>query len=721
MGISADNLNSSQRAYIESDPNSNSRLLAPAGCGKTMTLLFRAEYLVKELRKKGVSQPKILIATFTNPAKNELIKKASDFGFDVSCLDITTLNSWGTRILDRNFYKSKTYTDSSDEKNINIWWKYTIIETLESQDYYSDDFDEYEDLKKALEKPYKNKHGKGIQADGKTAVFEIFDGLKSLGLPLNMMKDEDSFWEMQDSYEKNNKLLHSSFREAFLERAFAMFPGISFFEDGIKKYYPYDQRMTELIDLFYEVTRKQYANKKSFIFSFEDQKYYPLQMLYNDSLDFEPYHYIFVDEFQDINALDFNLIREISRYSKEKTGMGLVSVVGDADQAIFEWRDAVPEYIVNCSKYLDSLDTFQLTINYRSPANIVNMSQNLIAHNKVSYERQRVVPANSATARIEIIRGEDVGEISRSLIPHLRDLLNNGKTVAIIGRKKAQLVYHQMLFIKENIPFFAADDLNILFSESFNLMIDLFRFRLYGYSDTKIPLGIFLVFIKQFIRAYQSKGDWKYGSDELKEMVYDELPDEFTIKEFVTSVMGDEFLSNAYEKSTQYLIDFFNSESVSDAIRILRNGWKFKKEIPPSNNDDIFRKDPPFALLEEFADTFGDDYSGFVKRLQEVRNNAVRLNEICMKDYIYPTDTVNLMTGIRSKGREFDSVILLDAIEQIWPCIGPSGTVDNEEEERRMFYVAMTRSKEELIITLPKYYGSYSTSPSKYLREAGIK
>ena len=78
------------------------------------------------------------------------------------------------------------------------------------------------------------------------------------------------------------------------------------------------------------------------------------------------------------------------------------------------------------------------------------------------------------------------------------------------------------------------------------------------------------------------------------------------------------------------------------------------------------------------------------------------------------------MTGIRSKGREFDSVILLDAIDQIWPCVGPSGTIDNEEEERRMFYVAMTRSKEELIITLPNQYGYYRTSPSPYLEESGI-
>lgn len=93
--------------------------------------------------------------------------------------------------------------------------------------------------------------------------------------------------------------------------------------------------------------------------------------------------------------------------------MGYVSVVGDADQAIFEWRDAVPDYIVNCSQYLDSLNTYQLTINYRSPANIVNLSQNLIANNKVSYERQRVVPANSSTAHVEIIKGEDVREISR--------------------------------------------------------------------------------------------------------------------------------------------------------------------------------------------------------------------------------------------------------------------------------------------------------------------
>lgn len=710
MGISAENLNDFQRAYIESDPNANSRLLAPAGCGKTMTLLFRAAGLVGHLKEKGIGKPKILIATFTNPAKNELLKKAREFGFDTDCLEITTLNSWGSRILTASFPNTRIYVDTSKDEDINTWWKYVVRPC----------FDNCENICNQLEEKTK-KGNPTIPTKNKRAVFEIFEGLKNLGLPLSEMKDTESFWEMQERQVERKLLLDDVFHDSFLSPMFKMFPGLRFKEDdGLFYYRPYDDRIKELVSLFHSSMKRQYSTSWQFIFSFEDQKYYPLQLLFEKKYDFEPYHYIFVDEFQDINALDFNLIKAISDYSKEKTGMGYVSVVGDADQAIFEWRDAVPDYIVNCSQYLDSLNTYQLTINYRSPANIVNLSQNLIANNKASYERQRVVPANSSTARIEIIKGEDVGEISRSLIPHLRELLKKGKTVAVIGRKKAQLVYHQMLFIKENIPFFAADDLNILFSESFNLMIDLFRFRLYGYSSKTISPGVFFSSIQKFVRAYQSEGDWKSGEDELKEMVYEKLPEEFTIQEFIDAILRDDYLSAVFSKSDVYLTDFFLSDTVSEAIRILRGGWRFKKEVPPSNNEDIFRKDPPFALLEEFADTFGSDFCGFVNRLQEVRDNAIRLSEICSKDYIYPPDTVNLMTGIRSKGREFDSVILLDAIEQIWPCVGPSGTIDNEEEERRMFYVAMTRSKEELLITLPKRYGYYGTTPSKYLREAGI-
>ena len=130
-------------------------------------------------------------------------------------------------------------------------------------------------------------------------------------------------------------------------------------------------------------------------FTFEDQKYWTYLDIKSPGPDGKTkpawrgtarYHHIMVDEFQDINPLDVALIRALAERSKAS-----LTIVGDDDQAIFEWRGATPEYILNPERYLGREFTdYQLAVNYRSPGNIVNLSQRLIANNKNRVAKRRV-------------------------------------------------------------------------------------------------------------------------------------------------------------------------------------------------------------------------------------------------------------------------------------------------------------------------------------------
>ena len=148
-------------------------------------------------------------------------------------------------------------------------------------------------------------------------------------------------------------------------------------------------------------------------FTLEDQKYFAFQ---DERKSIEAnrllsgaasYDHVFVDEFQDINPLDLALVHAIVERNR-----ATLTIAGDDDQAIFEWRGATPEYILEPGKFLEMpFDTYTLGVNYRSPENIVNRSQNLISQNQRRVPKQ-ITAHSKKNAKIEIV---DVPDLSASL------------------------------------------------------------------------------------------------------------------------------------------------------------------------------------------------------------------------------------------------------------------------------------------------------------------
>ena len=143
-------------------------------------------------------------------------------------------------------------------------------------------------------------------------------------------------------------------------------------------------------------------------FSLEDQKYW--YWLNLRTLDEHGEHrapitgaarlsHVLVDEFQDINPLDLALVKAIvDRHQAELT------IVGDDDQAIFEWRGATPKYILNPERYFGAeFESLTLDVNYRSPANIVTYSQNLIRNNRLRVDKTVRSLPTASDAKVDVI------------------------------------------------------------------------------------------------------------------------------------------------------------------------------------------------------------------------------------------------------------------------------------------------------------------------------
>src|SRR5262249_23598284 len=136
--------------------------------------------------------------------------------------------------------------------------------------------------------------------------------------------------------------------------------------------------------------------------------------------------------------------------------------------------------------------------------------------------------------------------------------------------------------------------------------------------------------------------------------------------------------------------------------------------------DDIFYTDPPFLYLSEYAHRYGDDYAKFGDDMERAVTTLAKIppEEEEDGDQAWKLP-LHLMTALRAKGKEFDAVIVLDANDGIWPS-KLAVTEFEQEQERRLFYVAMTRARKRLVFLVNDLILDQAALPTRYLNEMGL-
>ena len=158
--------------------------------------------------------------------------------------------------------------------------------------------------------------------------------------------------------------------------------------------------------------------------------------------------------------------------------------------------------------------------------------------------------------------------------------------------------------------------------------------------------------------------------------------------------------------------------SVSETLNKLSVNFEGLQSDFGKAEEDIFYTDLPFFELAEYASRYGDDYESFVNDIERAKDTLV---------YIPPFDDadgenlwgdpLHLMTALRAKGKEFDTVILLDVIDGIWPNRN-ARTPEQIEAERRVFYVAFTRAKRNILMLINRNMANSTISP--FVDELGL-
>lgn len=641
-------------------------VVAPAGAGKTQTLVAKATNILST-----DNQAKVLCLTFTNAACREFEERAQKNSASITNrLQVSTVNAFGYEIL------------KSLDKNLqiispNVKWigrVYGVIKEL----MVESDIWNYESRSKLY-----------------SCIYELSDLTKSLGFNHEYEVDE-----VGDTYDFIESIGMDSLLKAGMKEVEIC--GNNLRQDFIEKWFPFWQQLTEKL-------------WESGIISLDDQKYWALDQISEDTPAFkwlrdQKITHIFVDEFQDINVLDLYLIQQILMV----TNASLV-IVGDDDQCLYEWRGCTSAFIRHSNHFFEPVmdgEEFEKVIlerNYRCPRNIVNHSKKLIAKNEQRIAK-KTIPMRTDDANIRIIplpAAYMTMNVVNELVNHLAQE-HPKHTVAIVGRKKCQLIPIQILLTKSAIKFKVDADLNIFTGNAFRDFRKILEFpKVYKKMRPATQnINDFILLLNKAVKSSLSDND-KNG---VNQYLAAKAPQ--TLQEALRyfGKYNEEFRRGYVSpgKIVPELEQLLESETI---VRFLFTAGEvlkgFKKDFVKSK-EDIFYSEPPFSHLADLAVNYEDNFADFLYDIDQAIERA-ELND--------PRGAkIELMTALRTKGREFDTVIVLDTNDGIFPN-KKSEDEGHIEEERRLFYVTTTRTKNNLLLFDSGRINGKQMMTSRFIKE----
>ena len=383
------------------------------------------------------------------------------------------------------------------------------------------------------------------------------------------------------------------------------------------------------------------------------------------------YRYILVDEFQDINFLQYNIIKLIAGEKQN------ITVVGDDDQSIYRFRGARPEIMLGFERDFRNVKKVFLDINFRSSTQIVNASTKLISFNSKRFPKN-FKAKNGDGAPVSLIEFKNPFLEVNSIIKDIKDYIKSGQdinSIAVLYRTNLspRLLIERLM--RNNIPFTIRDAIPNLF-------------------DHWVAKDII-----SYIKLAINMGD---KSDLLR---ISNKPNRY--------ISRDSLSSSRVNIDT--LFDYYDDKSyMIKRIVELREHLRTIKNLKPATALRYIRNVVGYdEYIEEYCDMNGVESDDCYSILGDLENSAAEYNNF--NDWFVHMDEykdeliearkksnendkgVRLMTFHSSKGLEFDIVYIIDVNEGSVPYKKAKG-VDEIEEERRMFYVAMTRARKKLFI-----------------------
>ncbi|GHP33460.1 DNA helicase [Helicobacter pylori] len=647
-------------------------VIASAGTGKTSTIVGRILYLLDN----GIKPEEILLLTFTNKASNEMIARVAKYFKSSSKIEAGTFHAVAYRYLKEHY------------PNLSLKQPKELKKLLES----------IVDTKNALtdddKKPYTSQH-----------LYALYS------LYTNALKQEDfSAWL---SHKNPEHTPYAAFYENILDE----------FENTKKKHNYIDYN--DLLLLFKQA------------------------MLERPS----PYKEVLCDEFQDTNPLQESILDAINPPS--------LFCVGDYDQSIYAFNGADISIISNFTQKYKNAQVFTLTKNYRSSKEILDLANQVIQCNERIYPKNLEVVKSGKFNKPTLLNYNDniaqCQDIAKRIV-----MRKNFKEVAVIFRNNASADQLEAALRSHNVPSKRKGSASFFESKEVALALDICALI---FNPKDIMAAIHVLSHISDIGSNTAKDIHEalmlLGNGDLKLALIQ--PDKeakiYTKKKEITSMgLFEEIF--ALENSSRFnsVIDkAFHSHPVLMHPKISPNGAKMLGDFfilytkAPTHSpsalikhilESAFFQTFKTRLLKERSKNKDGSYNEFKKLQAQKRfNEKMDLLSSLAKNYqnlgrflngtligsseATQGEGVNLLSVHASKGLEFKDVYIIDLMEGRFPNHKLMNTGGGIEEERRLFYVAITRAKENLWLSYAKNELRENAKPkehkpSVFLYEAGL-
>jgi DNA helicase-2/ATP-dependent DNA helicase PcrA len=650
-----------QRRFIETDAPIV-RLLAPAGSGKTQSIANK----VVAASLRGLRIESFLLLTFDNSAASSLrqrIQEALDSRAIGGRAQVYTLNSFGNRLLHGPL--------RTDERGLALGEKPEHVQR--------------EAVRKALHRLGNDRRDLSTLLPRRLALHVYVQFI-------SVLKNNLILADQLHTEATRRDLLKLCRSTRVLE------PWLAANADAPDLAATTAQVLNALcgVYVYYERTLRDTGH-----IDFDDQKLLSyIRMKEESSLRRAAtvgFQHVIVDEFQDINILDFELVRLLAENKR-------LSVVGDDDQAIYGFRGCSPAFIIDFAKLLGlGVEEHVLATNYRCPRNIVRLSTALIRNNVYRIEKNPV-SASAVDADVRVWHCANTATEAQIIARQVRRIADSSggrvrlADVVVLFRMNSQSLPLQLSLILGNLPYHCRREDNILLSDTMQRILDLARLSV----ELKADAG----YISREASRLLCDCYFRYSPEELADSLHE-----------------------AAVRCHGYL----------PAARRLEGTGKFTASFTAAI-ESISGDVPPFQLLKTLGKRF-DNLGGLIGTLEDAVDNRVPLAELVdvasrfqgsSADFVRwlgdlvqraqgglyhsePGDAVNLLTYFRSKGRQWHTVFLPGVNQRVIPHARAT-----LEDERRLFYVAVTRATANVCISYVRRTVGDKVDPSQFIGEMGL-
>ena len=406
------------------------------------------------------------------------------------------------------------------------------------------------------------------------------------------------------------------------------------------------------------------------------------------------FRYILIDEFQDINAVQYAVVRMLAAPSDN------LFIVGDDDQSIYRFRGARPEIMLGFERDYPLAKRILLDINYRSDAGIVRLSNALISHNEARFSKA-ITASRPGKEPLSFSVCDDAGEQNRLLTAQILALHRGGipyRDMAILFRTNLGGRFITDSLMKCNIPFYMRDTLPNLYDHW--IAQDILSYLEIAAGSTSRALWLRII---NRPNRYVSRDAFTPFSD-------------VSVEKLMPYYRDKDWMTDRLDR-LGYDIRMMGRMRPYAAIHYLRKAVQYEDYLKSYADERKMNLSELMDVLEAVHESSKphktlDEWKAFIQTFtEELKNQAAARQE--------PENAVTLCTLHGAKGLEYTAVFIPDINEDTIPHNRAALDADIEEE-RRLFYVGITRAKDYLFLSCLKQRLNHRKDPSRFLGEMGL-